>query len=464
MRDGEQRKRFNRKVAPLSCRPALIFPILVISAIVTVLAVSPVSAAGYASSPPSEAIFIGAILVILLTSRVLGEAMQRLGQPAVIGHLIAGILLGPSFFGLIWPEAQRILFSQGEVQKAMLDGIAQFGVLLLLLLTGMDTDVGLIRKVGRPAIAISLAGIAIPFACGVSLGFFLPDTLIPHVEERLATALFLGVALSISSIKIVAMVVHEMNFMRRDLGQIIVASAIIDDSIGWIIIAIVFGIARGGSIQIGQVVQSVAGVAAFLFLSLTVGRPAVAFAIRFVNDNFVSELPVITLILIIMGAMALITNALGVQSVLGAFVAGLLIGESPILTKHINVQLRGMVTSFFAPIFFALAGLTSDLTVLKSPTLAVLTFGLVLIASIGKFAGAFLGGAIGRLSRREIFGARRRHECARFDGGHRCQHRSFNRRPQPESLYDDRHNGCANHLRNAADAALGVVAGAAAAR
>jgi Kef-type K+ transport system membrane component KefB/nucleotide-binding universal stress UspA family protein len=327
--------------------------------------------------------------------------MQRLGQPAVIGHLMAGILLGPSFFGLIWPEAQRTLFSQGGSQRAMLDGIAQFGVLLLLLLTGMDTDVGLIRKVGRPAIAISLMGIVIPFACGVSLAFFLPDTLIPHVEERLATALFLGVALSISSIKIVAMVVHEMNFMRRDLGQIIVASAIIDDSIGWIIIAVVFGIARGGSIQIGQVVQSVAGVAAFLVLSLTVGRPAVAFAIRFVNDNFVSELPVITLILIIMGAMALITDALGVQSVLGAFVAGLLVGESPILTKHINIQLRGMVTSFFAPIFFALAGLTSDLTVLKSPALAALTFGLVLIASVGKFAGAFLGGAIGRLSRRE---------------------------------------------------------------
>jgi nucleotide-binding universal stress UspA family protein len=168
-----------------------------------------------------------------------------------------------------------------------------------------------------------------------------------------------------------------------------------------IIIAGVFGIVRGGSIQIGQVMQSVAGVAAFLLLSLTVGRPAVAFAIRFVNDNFVSELAVITLILIIMGVMALITEALGVQSVLGAFVAGLLIGESPILTKHINIQLRGMVTSFFAPIFFAVAGLTCDLTVLKSPTLAALTFGLVLIASLGKFAGAFLGGAIGRLSGRE---------------------------------------------------------------
>jgi Kef-type K+ transport system membrane component KefB/nucleotide-binding universal stress UspA family protein len=365
------------------------------------LAISPVLAAGDASSAPSETKFIAAILVILLTSRLVGEAMQRLGQPAVIGQLIAGILLGPSLFGLIWPQMQHALLPPDAAQRAMLDGIAQFGVLLLLLVTGMDADVGLIRKVGRPAIAVSLTGIAIPFACGVVLAFFLPDALIPHAEQRLAMALFLGVALSISSIKIVAMVVHEMNFMRRDLGQIIVASAIIDDSVGWIIIAIVFGVARAGSVQIGEIAQSVGGVALFLALSLTFGRRAVAAAIRFVNDNFVSELPVVTLILIIMGAMALITAALGVQSVLGAFVAGVLIGESPILTKNIAAQLGGMITAFFAPIFFALAGLSADLTVLKSPALVALTLGLILIASIGKFAGAFLGGAIGRLSRTE---------------------------------------------------------------
>jgi Kef-type K+ transport system membrane component KefB/nucleotide-binding universal stress UspA family protein len=364
-------------------------------------AVSPALAAEDAPAASSEATFIAAILVILLTSRLVGEVMQRLGQPAVIGQLIAGILLGPSLFGLIWPQTQYALFPPDATQKAMLDGIAQFGVLLLLLVTGMDADVGLIRKVGRPAIAVSLTGIAIPFACGVALAFFLPDALLPHAEQRLVIALFLGVALSISSIKIVAMVVHEMNFMRRDLGQIIVASAIIDDSIGWIVIAIVFGVARVGSVQIGEVAQSVAGVALFLALSLTFGRRAVAAAIRFVNDNFVSELPVVTLILIIMGTMALITQALGVQSVLGAFVAGLLIGESPILTKHIAAQLRGMITAFFAPIFFALAGLSADLTVLKSPALAALTLGLILIASIGKFAGAFLGGAMGRLSRAE---------------------------------------------------------------
>jgi Kef-type K+ transport system membrane component KefB len=255
----------------------------------------PALAAGEASPSPSEATFIAAILVILLTSRLVGEAMQRLGQPAVIGHLVAGILLGPSLFGLIWPEIQHNLFSPNAPQKAMLDGIAQFGVLLLLLVTGMDADVGLIRKVGRPAIMVSLTGVAIPFACGVTLAFLMPEALIPHAEQRFVMALFLGVALSISSIKIVAMVVHEMDFMRRDLGQIIVASAIIDDSMGWIIIAIVFGVARAGSLQLGEITQSVAGVALFLAVSLIFGRRAVAAAIRFVNDNFVSELPVLTL-------------------------------------------------------------------------------------------------------------------------------------------------------------------------
>lgn len=367
-------------------------------------------AAGVTTSPawaadaapaPSEAKFIAAILVILLASRLLGEGMHRLGQPPVIGQLIAGVLLGPSFFGLFWPEMQHTLFPRDAAQKAMLDGLAQFGVLLLLLLTGMDADLGLMRKIGRPALTVSLAGIALPFGCGVLLGFFLPAALFPHTEQRLVMSLFLGVALSISSIKIVSMVVHEMGFIRRDLGQIIVASTIIDDSIGWIIIALVFGIARTGSIQIGHFAENLAAVAIFLGLSLTIGRRAVAVAIRVVNDNFASELAVVTLILAIMAAMALITDAIGVQPVLGAFVAGLLIGESPILTKHIDTQLRGMVTSFFAPIFFALAGLNSDLTLLNSPALVGLTAVLVLIASIGKFAGAFVGGAVGGLSRPE---------------------------------------------------------------
>src|SRR5207253_5714218 len=123
--------------------------------------------------------------------------------------------------------------------------------------------------------------------------------------------------------------------------------------------------------------------------------------IRWVNDNFTSEFAVITAILITMGVMALTTHALGVHTVLGAFVSGILIGESPILTRHIDEQLRGLIIAFFMPVFFGMAGLSTDLTVLKDPHLLSLTLGLIAIATLGKFGGAFLGGEIGRLSRRE---------------------------------------------------------------
>ncbi len=172
-------------------------------------------------------------------------------------------------------------------------------------------------------------------------------------------------------------------------------------SIGWILIAIIFGVASEGAADIGRLAWTIAGVALFLAASLTFGRRFVSIAIRLVHDSFASEFPVVTLILLIMCGLALITEALGLQTVLGAFVAGVLIGESPILTKHISDQLRGMVASFFAPVFFALAGLNSDLTILGSPRIALLAAGLILVASVGKFAGAFIGGAIGRLSRAE---------------------------------------------------------------
>jgi len=199
----------------------------------------------------------------------------------------------------------------------------------------------------------------------------------------------------------VAAVVRELNFARRDIGQIIVAASTIDDSLAWIIIAIILGIVSSGGMDIGRLAQTLGGVALFLAASLTIGRRLVADAIRVVNDAFAGEFMVLTLILVVIGAMALVTEALGLQTVLGAFVAGVLIGESPILTEHIAGQLRGMTASFFAPIFFALAGINSDLTVLKSPTVLGLTAALVVVASLGKFAGAFVGGAIGRLSRAE---------------------------------------------------------------
>ncbi|MGN6583766.1 MAG: cation:proton antiporter domain-containing protein, partial [Rhizobiaceae bacterium] len=348
-----------------------------------------------------EGIFVAEIILLLIVGRGLGELMERIGQPAVMGQLIGGILLGPSLFGWLWPSAQHLVFPSNPEQKSMIDAVSQLGILLLLLLTGMETDLRLVRRVGAACFSISAAGIAVPFVCGFALAQFLPDSLLPEPSERVVAGLFLGTALSISSVKIVAIIIREMGFMRRDLGQIIVSSAIIEDTVGWLIMAITFGIATHGRLEIVPLALTVVEVAAFMAFSLTLGRRIVFELIRWANDTLKSEFAVITVILVIMGVMAMTTNLIGVHTVLGAFVAGILVGESPILSDHIEAQLRGIITGLFMPVFFGVAGLSANLTVLADPTLALLTASLVLIASVGKFAGAFIGGEIAGMHRKE---------------------------------------------------------------
>ncbi|HKT72943.1 MAG TPA: cation:proton antiporter [Steroidobacteraceae bacterium] len=350
------------------------------------------------SRQPSEAIFVCQIVLLILVGRLAGELMQRIGQPTLMGQLIAGILLGPSVFGAWLPDLQHALFPADPAQKAMLDAVSQIGILLLLLLTGMETDLSVVRHCRRAAFTVSIMGIAIPFACGIVLGRMLPDAVIQDPGKRLITTLFLGTALSISSVKIVALLVRELGFLRRTVGQVIVASAIIDDTIGWIVISVIFGLALHGTIDLQSVARGVLGTIAFLVLSFTVGRRAVFILIRWSNDRFVSELPVISMILVIMGAMALITHAIGVHTVLGAFVAGILVGQSPILTRHIDEQLRGLIVALFMPVFFGMAGLSTDVRVLAHSELLTLTAIIILVASLGKFSGALLGGRIGGLS------------------------------------------------------------------
>ena len=208
---------------------------------------------------PSEVVFLAQLILLMLIGRLLGEAMNRIGQPSVMGMLLGGIVIGPSVLGVLWPDLQQTIFPKTPEQKAMLDAIAQLGILLLLLLTGMETDLKLVRKVGRAALTVSLSGVAVPFMCGFALGQLMPETLLPRDHHRLVTSLFLGTALSISSIKIVAAIVREMGFTRRNLGQIIVASAICEDSIGWVVIAVTLGLAEAGRIDAASVGKSVLG-------------------------------------------------------------------------------------------------------------------------------------------------------------------------------------------------------------
>lgn len=347
------------------------------------------------------AIFIAELILLLLVGRVLGEGMNRIGQPALFGQLLAGVLLGPSVFGLLLPELHAVVFPDNKTLKSMIDAVSQIGILLLLLLTGMETNLALVSRRRRTVVASSLSGIAVPFLCGVALAYALPTDVVPAHENRLVTALFLGTALAISSVKIVAMTLMEIGVIRRDIGQLILATAVLDDTIAWIIIAIISGIALHGGVDLRSVGASLAGTALFLAFCLTIGQRLVARLIVWVNDHMTIEMPVITAIMVIMLALSLTTDLIGVHTALGAFVAGLMIGQSPILTEHIESQLRGFIIAFFSPVFFAVAGLGMDLRTLFDQTLMLFTLAVILVASVGKFMGALLGGRLGGLTFRE---------------------------------------------------------------
>lgn len=349
----------------------------------------------------SAGIFLAQITVLLLVGRLLGELMQRLRQPPVMGQLLAGVILGPSVLGALAPALQHHLFPPGAAQQGMLNGVAQLGVLMLLLITGMEMDFSRVSAARRAALAASICGIVVPFALGVGVGELLPASLIPSEPRRLITALFLGTALAISSVKIVATVIRDLDFMRRNVGQVIVAAAIVDDTIGWIVLSMLIGFAETGEVSTLGVAKTALSTAVFLIVSFTLGRRVVYFLIRWANDHLMSEMPVITTTLVVMGIMGLLTQGLGVETVLGAFVAGMLIGQSPILTRHIEQQLRGMIVALFMPVFFGLAGLSADLRVIASPTALGITLAFVAVASVGKFTGAFAGGALGGLTRAE---------------------------------------------------------------
>ena len=351
----------------------------------------------HASTP----IFIAEIVLMLLVGRLLGELMIRIRQPEVLGQLIAGILIGPTVLGNLWPAAHAILFPNTPGMKEMIDGVSQVGILMLLLLAGMETDFRIVGQKKRAAFTTSVSGIVVPFGCGLILGELLPDSLLPAPEKRLVTALFLATALSISSIKIVAMVLMEVDFIRRNLGQLMLASAIIDDTIGWIIVAVISGIAAEGVLNFKRVGLTLGGTLVFLGISFAFGRTLVTHLIRWTNDTLHLEFSVLSVILVLMFLMAVVTDVIGVHTVLGAFTTGVLVGQSSMMTNHIREQLRGVVLGLFAPIFFAVAGLSVNLTILAQPLQLKLAIGLILIASFGKLTGCFIGAKLGSLTGRE---------------------------------------------------------------
>ncbi len=339
--------------------------------------------------------------LLLLVARLLGHAATRIGLPAVLGELMAGIVLGPSILGAIAPGAFAVLVPMDPARFHLLEAFAFFGVLLLLVITGLETDIDLIARKGRAAAAVSLCGIIVPFGIGFALGQVLPEAFIADTDQRLVFSLFLGTAMGISAIPVIAKVLIEMNAVKRDIGQLTLAAGMIDDTIGWILLSVVAGLARSGIVDLPSVVQSVLSVLVIVGLAFTAGRRMMNWLFRTVDERDAGDLAKVTLLMVLALLFGSLTHFLGIEAVLGAFLVGILVGQ----VKRFNRSARHIFETFtlgvFAPIFFAASGLRVDLAALLDPTVFGVGMLVLGVAIIGKFAGAALGAKLSGLGRWE---------------------------------------------------------------
>jgi Kef-type K+ transport system membrane component KefB len=334
------------------------------------------------------------VALLLFAARGLGEVARRYGQPSVVGEILAGILLGPSLLSSIAPVLGGYIVPQTAVQGYLLEVVALIGAMFLMLITGLETDLALIRRHFRTAIGVSLGGITFTFLAGFTLGMTLPDSLLGNPNERTVFAAFLGVALSISAIAVIAKVIMELNLMRRDIGQTIIAAGMSDDTIGWILLSIVVGIASGHSVSVGAIGATAGSVILFIVLSLTAGRWLAKKLIHYVHGSGTGLDRFLTLIVILMFTWGAIASALGFEAVLGAFVIGIVFGQIRGIPDEVNERLESLSFGIFTPIFFAAAGLKVNLLQLLRVDLILLALTVMVTVTFAKGLGTYLGARV----------------------------------------------------------------------
>jgi len=339
------------------------------------------------------------LIVIVAVSRIFGSLFRRMGQPLVCGEIAAGLILGPSFFGGMFPHLFRLVFnpSVGQIFAIM----SQIGLILLMFLIGLEFDFGHLRNNRGTALSISMAGIILPFSLGFLLGRWMHASL--HMSGSwLNLALFMAAAMSITAIPILGRIMVELNISRTRIGSLTISAAAADDASGWILLALVTAIARStlNPVKLGIMVLEV-----IVFTACMVwgARPL----LKKWTDRQMREhggklsLGGLALLLIMIMVAALITNLIGIFSIFGAFFFGALIYDRHEFRQAVQERLRDFVTVFFLPIFFTYTGLRTDIGTMGGAGLWFMCGLVLLTAFVGKFGGCWLAARFNGLPWRE---------------------------------------------------------------
>ena len=343
-------------------------------------------------------IFLLSLATLLGVARLLGELARAIGLPLVVGELSAGILLGPTLLGRALPDVHRWLF-QMPTPKTMLGAYTTLAVILLLVVAGLEVDLSVVRRRARSAAFASSLGILVPMCGGLVLGLVLPDHDLVRPEGRLLFTLFLGVALSISALPVIAKTLLDLGLFKTDLGLVVMAAATIDDVTGWLAFSILLGPLRGGPVNLLAIGRSVLLTIVFVAVSLTLVRRVLDRLIGRIEDEHKAA-PERVLSIVILAAMlgAAATHAMGIHAVFGAFIVGITVGESPRLKERTRVVVHQFVTNIFAPVFFASLGLKVDFIRAFDLRLCALVF---VTATAAKVLGCSVGARFGGLKWRE---------------------------------------------------------------
>ena len=346
---------------------------------------------------PSEhdfALFLFQLFILLSVALTAGSFLRRLGQAAVVGEIVAGVLLGPSILGAFAPELAAFLFPSSQTH--MLGTIAWLGGIFLLLVAGTEVELATLRHERRVVLSTSLMGITIPFALGLIFALYLPDRYLVDSEQRWLFALFMAVAMSISAIPLVAKMLMDMNLLKTPLGHVIIGAAVVNDLIGWIFFAIILNTMGAGTSTGGSIVGVVTMTLTFALVCLTAGK---ILMVRLFSFFHVLRLPsegILGLAVLTAFFCAALAQWIGIHAIFGAFLAGVMIGETGEIVNHTRDTLRNLVLYLFAPIFFASMGMRADFIAHFDQ---FLVSGVLAVACVGKLVGGTLGAALGGVQR-----------------------------------------------------------------
>ncbi len=337
--------------------------------------------------------------ILLATARILGEVVSRFNQPAIIGELLAGVLLGPTVLGSIWPDAINAIFPQSGTPAIVLEGITTVAVVLFLMVAGMEVNLSSIFRQGRAALTVSVSGIVVPFGIGLVAALLAPrwfglgDTVPPHIF-----ALLFATAMAISALPVIAKTLIDLNLFRSDLGMIVIAAAVFDDLIGWIIFAIVLGMMTPDNVHGINLVSTIGLVLLYVVFMLTIGRWVIHWILPWILARTSWPAGVLGFVMTLAMFGAAFTEWVGIHAVFGAFMVGVAVGDSPHFRQCTRRTIDQFVSSIFAPLFFASIGLYVDFVQYFD---WMLVLAVLAVATVGKVLGCGLGARVAGVPWRE---------------------------------------------------------------